>query len=117
MNIKKLNIAAVISTGLAATVLPIAVAAPAQATPADYFIACPSGHSGVATTVTSCAFAENVRYSYLGQYGQVITAYSPVTGMYYNMQCAPGFIAHLNYGPTVPSVRCVGGNNAVVIVF
>ena len=116
MNIKKLNIAAAISTGLAATGLTLA-AAPAQAAPVDYFIACPSGHSGVATTVTSCAFAENVRYSYLQQYGQVITAYSPVTGMYYNMQCAPGFIAHLKYGPTVPSVRCVGGNNAVVIVF
>ena len=46
-----------------------------------------------------------------------MAAYSPVTGVCYKMQCAPGFIAHLNYGPVVPSVRCVGGNNAVVIVF
>lgn len=107
---------------LVITVIPAAVvllgftlAAPAQATD---FIGCPSGHSGVATTVTSCAFAENVRNAYLGSGGSsYITAYAPVTGQYYDMECEPGFIAHLNYGATVPSVRCVGGNNAVVIIY
>ena len=93
----------------------LAVAVPAHAE--DYFIGCPSGHSGIATTVTSCPFAENVRQAYLSQDGMVVTAYSPVTNQYYDMQCAPGFIAHLRNGPTVPSVRCVGGDNALVIIF
>ena len=48
--------------------------------------------------MTSCAFADNVRYSYLTQPGQVVTAYSPVTGQYYTMQCAEGFRAYLNNG-------------------
>ena len=101
--------------GLAATT--VAAIPPAQAYGEDFYV-CQSGHSGVATTVTSCAFAESVRYSYITQDGSMITAYSPVTGQYYDMQCASGFIAHLhNTGAAVPSVRCVGGNNAVVIVF
>jgi hypothetical protein len=83
----------------------------------EEFVVCPDGHSGIATTVTSCAFAHNVRMAHLNQYGPAVVAYSPVTGMAYDMQCAPGFIAHLATGYTVPSVRCVGGNNAVVIVF
>ena len=58
--------------------------------------------------MTSCAFADNVRYSYLTQPGQVVTAYSPVTGQYYTMQCAEGFRAYLNNGTTVRSARCVG---------
>lgn len=90
---------------------------PAQAHADDDFLVCPSGHSGIATSVTSCAFAESVRQAYLSQDGPVVTAYSPTTGKYYDMQCAPGFVAQLRYGPTVPSVRCVGGYNAVVIVF
>ena len=95
---------------LAAALAPAALAD-------DTFLVCPSGHAGIATGATSCAFAESVRQAYLSQDGPVVTAYSPVTGQYYDMQCAPGFIAHLNYGATVPSVRCVGGNNAVVIIF
>ena len=68
--------------------------------------------------MTSCAFADNVRYSYLTQPGQVVTAYSPVTGQSYNMQCAGGFTAELHGGATVVnSVRCVGGNNAVVVIW
>ena len=113
MNAKNLTATAALTIGLAATALT--TTAPAHAD--ELFLACPSGHAGIATPVTSCAFAENVRYNYLSQGDQVITAYSPVTDMYYNMQCGPGFIAHLSYGATVPSVRCVGGNNAVVIVY
>ena len=113
----KISKAALVGGAAAAAIAAtVGVAAPANAI-VDNFLVCPSRHSGIATTVTSCPFAENVRYAYLTQYGQVVTAYSPVTGMAYNMQCAPGFIAELNDGRTVPSVRCVGGNNAVVIVF
>lgn len=83
MNTKLLTAAAV-AIGSAATALTMATAAPAHAD--ELFIGCPSGHSGVATTVTSCAFAENVRYNYIAQGGQIVTAYSPVTGRYYNMQ-------------------------------
>ena len=67
--------------------------------------------------MTSCAFADNVRYSYLTQPGQVVTAYSPVTTQYYTMQCAGGFTAYLTNGAVVNSARCVGGNNAVVVVW
>ena len=115
MNAKNLTAAAALTVGLAATALTSAAAAPAHAD--ELFLACPSGHAGIASAVTSCAFAENVRDSYLSQGDQVVTAYSPVTGMYYTMQCGSGFIAHPAYGATVPSVRCVGGNNAVVIVY
>lgn len=83
----------------------------------DVFAICPDGHSGIATTVTSCPFAMNVRRAYLTQYGPIVVAYSPVTGLTYNMQCQSGFIATLNNGLTRDSVRCVGGNNAVVILF
>ena len=115
---KKISKAALLG-GTAAAVIAatIGVAAPAQAYVDEPFIVCPSGRSGVATSVTSCAFADNVRYSYLTQPGQVVTAYSPVTTQYYTMQCGEGFVAELNNGATVRSARCVGGNNAVVIVW
>lgn len=84
---------------------------------ADVFIMCPSGHDGVATDVTSCEFADNVRRAWLSQYGPVVMAYSPVTGNVYDMQCAGGFTAHMNNGMVVDAVRCVGGNNAVVVLW
>ena len=49
--------------------------------------------------------------------GPVVVAYSPVTGMAYNMQRGSGFAAHRSTGVTVPSVSCVGGNDAVVVLF
>lgn len=107
----------IIIGGLAALALAGAVAvdaAPANAD--DLFIGCGNG-AGVATSVTSCAFAHNVRYAYQTQPGQVVVAYSPVTGEYYNMQCAAGFVAHFIDGTAANSVRCVGGNNAVVVLW
>src|SRR5258705_88718 len=61
----------------------------------EEFLVCPDGHSGIATTVTSCPFAENVRVAWFTQPGQVVEAYSPVTGTFYDMQCADGFMAYL----------------------
>jgi hypothetical protein len=93
---------------------PVTVTAPpTQGT----FLVCPDGHTGVATTVTSCQFAMNVRDSYLRQGGPTVIAYSPVTGDTYEMECHAGFTSHLSNGLTVDSVRCVGGNNAVVILW
>jgi hypothetical protein len=110
----------IIGSGIAAISAAIGIAAfPAGSAHAyvdEEFLACPDGHSGIATTVTSCPFAENVRVAWYTQSGQVVEAYSPVTNMFYDMQCADGFIAHLNTGRTVPSVRCVGGNDAVVVL-
>ena len=103
--------------GAAAALAAVSLAPSANAYVDEPFIVCPSGGSGVATSVTSCAFADNVRYSYLTQPGQVVTAYSPVTGQSYTMQCGEGFVAHLNNGATVRSARCVGGNNAVVVLW
>ena len=84
---------------------------------ADVFMMCPSGHDGVATDVTSREFADNVRRAWLTQYGPVVLAYSPVTGNVYDMQCAGGFTAHMNNGMVVDAVHCVGGNNAVVVLW
>lgn len=93
---------------------PLTVTAPpTQGT----FLICPDGHTGVATSVTSCQFAVNVRYGYLRQGGPTVIAYSPVTGETYEMQCHAGFTSHLSNGQTVDSVRCVGGNDAVVILW
>jgi hypothetical protein len=92
---------------------PPMAAPPSQGT----FIVCPDGHSGVATSVTSCEFAMNVRDSYLGQGGPTVIAYSPVTGESYQMECHAGFTSHLTNGLTVNSVRCAGGNDAVVILW
>jgi uncharacterized protein YceK len=56
---------------------------------------------------TTCPFALNVAAEYLAQGGgtRSIVVYSPVTGLYYTMNCVAG----------VPSV-CRGGNNAVVYI-
>ena len=112
---KKLTAGAIGAVAVAAAV-SLAPSASAY-TGNEAFLVCPSGRSGVATSVTSCAFADNVRHSYLTQHGQVVTAYSPVTGHSYTMQCAEGFVASLNNGSVVRSARCVGGNNAVVVIW
>jgi hypothetical protein len=115
MNTRRIKIiAAAVAASIAAL---IAANSTPDAGADESFAVCPSGHSGIATSVTSCPFAENVRIGYLTQGGPIVLAYSPVTGANYLMQCAPGFLAHLNTGYTVPSVRCVGGNNAVVVVW
>ncbi|AGT91865.1 MULTISPECIES: hypothetical protein [Rhodococcus] len=66
--------------------------------------------SAVGTSVTSCEFAEEVRYQYVSQGrrgGPVsISAVSPVTGTRYSMNCAGNKV-----------VTCTGGNNAVVYVY
>lgn len=73
---------------------------------AEDFIVCPSGMSGVASADTTCDFADNVRYSWYAQPGIIITAFSPVTGKTYTMQCAPA-------GTDLwrEAKRCVGVNS------
>jgi hypothetical protein len=111
----KIKTAAVILLGsFAGLSVSIMTAAMAHA---EVFIMCPSGQDGVATEVTSCEFADNVRRAWQSQYGPVVLAYSPVTGNVYNMQCAGGFTAHMNNGMVIDTVRCVGGNNAVVVLW
>ena len=67
--------------------------------------------------MTTCQFAMNVRDSYDSDGGPVVNAYSPVTGETYQMVCHSGYSATLANGTTVDSVRCTGGNNAVVILW
>lgn len=81
------------------------------------FVMCPGGHSGVATAVTSCAFADNVRRSYLSQGSGSVIAYSPVTDALYDMWCQPGYRAAFGNGAVVDSALCVGGSNAAVVVW
>lgn len=104
-------IAAVAAMGAA-----VALAAPAQA---DYrFYQC-SPTVGVASQVTSCAFAQNVANAYpysVTAYGVVLRGvYSPVTGQFYDMYCNPGTVTYFS-GFTVNSEICEGGNNARVAV-
>ncbi|MCX8559815.1 hypothetical protein OS122_02735 [Mycolicibacterium mucogenicum] len=81
------------------------------------FVMCPSGRAGVATAVTSCAFAENVRRGYYRQGSGEVIAYSPVTDAVYDMWCQPGYRAVFNNGVVVTSALCVGGSNAAVVVW
>ncbi|MGB3301577.1 MAG: serine/threonine-protein kinase [Gordonia sp. (in: high G+C Gram-positive bacteria)] len=93
------------TTTLTTTVPPVVAPTPPPGT-----MNC-SGEVGVASGVTSCEFAYNVRASYLaaGPKGEArtISASSPVTGMSYTMSC----------NPETGVVVCRGGNNAVVVIF
>jgi hypothetical protein len=86
-----------------AVALSIAVASPASA---DVFTVCPSGMSGVSTDDTSCAFADNVRWAWYSQPGNIVTAYSPVTHQSYTMQCTPAATTFWTVAK-----RCVGVNS------
>lgn len=90
------------------------------------FIGCPSTffnsefpYSGIATGVTSCAFAENVRSSYVRQPTRgvptMIEAYSPVTGQQYVLTCTPA-VATVN-GLVMNAVQCAGGDAAAVVLY
>ena len=100
---------------MAATAGAIALASPAQADEAVF--ACPDGFTGVAEGQTSCPFAHNVGVADHLYGPGVVTAYSPVTGQDYTMQCGGGFAIRLTSGRTLVADRCVGGNNAVVWVW
>ena len=70
--------------GAAAVAAAVSLAPSASA---ETFEICPSGMSGVSTDDTSCAFADNVRWAWYSQPGNIVTAYSPVTHQAYEMQC------------------------------
>lgn len=94
---------------LAGAAISVAVAASLFAAPAaaDEFTICPSGMSGVVTEDTSCAFADNVRYSWYAQPGTIITTFSPVTRKTYTMQCTATMT---DVWPAAK--RCVGVNDS-----
>ena len=73
---------------------------------AENFTVCPSGMSGVSTDDTSCAFADNVRWAWYSQPGNIVTAYSPVTDQSYTMQCTS---TATTFWPEAK--RCVGVNS------
>ena len=82
----------------------VSLAAPANA---EEFELCPSGMSGVVTDDTSCAFADNVRYSWYAQPGTIVTSFSPKTGKTYTMQCTG-----TNTDIWGHAKRCVGVNDS-----
>jgi hypothetical protein len=107
----------VILGGLAAGAVALGLATAGSANAiTETFLPC-GGGAGVATTVTSCCFAQNVRAAYFTQPGPAATACSPAMDRYYNMQCQAGFVATFSNGMSVNSARCVGGDNAVVVVW
>lgn len=102
---------------LTAAVLGSLIGASQADAHADYtFAMCPSGRSGVASTVTSCEFADNVRQEYFHQSGPRIYAYSPVTDRTYEMWCSPN-VSHFYNGLTLNTILCEGGTDARVVVF
>lgn len=60
-------------------VLAVLIPMPTLARADGLFIECPSGRDGIASAVTTCPFADNVRRAYFTQDGNVVVAYSPVT--------------------------------------
>jgi hypothetical protein len=74
---------------------------------AEEFELCPSGLTGVVTDDTSCAFADNVRFAWYAQPGTIVTAFSPVTGQTYTMQCTG-----TNTDIWAHAKRCVGVNDS-----
>lgn len=81
---------------------------------ADVFDVCPSGSSGIVTSVTSCPFADNVRASWMNAPSSFITAYSPVTGRAYSMACGNQVVMFTS-GQSRVAVQCQGGNDAMVV--
>jgi hypothetical protein len=83
------------------TVTPKVIYAQAPAAPA--LTDCGGGlYAGVDT---SCPFALDVEESWSGSSGNPVAAYSPVTGLWYDMNC-------VNTGTF--EITCSGGDNAVV---
>ena len=109
---KKLIAAAGISAALTTATLAVAPTASAG----DAFLMCPSGMSGIATMVTSCPFADNVSRAFFRSPNNVV-AYSPVTGQFYAMACAPGYVASFVGGYSRVVAKCFGGNDAEVVVW
>lgn len=95
---------AIAAAGIGAAAITGALAV-APGANAEVFDICPSRISGVTTADTSCPFADNVSYAWYTQPGSVVTAYSPVTGKYYTMQCTG---ARTDYW--YEAKRCVGVN-------
>lgn len=104
---RKLLIAGLMALGLI-------IAAPSAPASAEVFSICPSGLTGVSTPDTSCPFADNVRHAWYAQPGTTVIAYSPVTDLFYTMQCQR-WITDTWYN----SKRCFGVNSygAVLIVY
>ncbi|OMC32110.1 hypothetical protein A5739_11340 [Mycobacterium colombiense] len=96
--------------------LVVSIPTPPLARADGLFIECPSGRDGIASSVTSCPFADNVRRAYFTQDGNIVVAYSPVTDQDYQMTCFPS-TAHFTNGLKVDAVECVGGNDADVVVW
>ena len=93
-------------TAIVATVAAAAIAlAPNASAAIETFDVCPSGHSGVATADTSCAFADNVSRAWYSQPSSTVLAYSPVTGDAYWMTCAATATDYW-----YEAKRCVGVN-------
>lgn len=100
--------------------LGVVVAAGLSTAPAyaDDFVMCPDGHEGVVGDHTTCAFAENVRKGFFLLHQPAhFTAYSPVTGQPYAMECGDLSAVHFVGGAVVNGVRCVGGERAEVVIW
>lgn len=95
-----------------------AQAAPPPDTGRDVFTICPDGYEGVVGGRTTCAFAANVRQTfYATGMSNRFTAFSPVTGVGYEMTCVGGYPAYFSDGSTKISTRCHGGDNAQVVIW
>jgi hypothetical protein len=82
------------------------------------FTMCGDAREGVVGSHTTCAFAENVRKGFfLQNMPRQFTAFSPSTGQAYDMECGGLTPAHFVDGRTLNTVRCYGGDGAVVVIW
>ncbi|ODR07300.1 hypothetical protein BHQ21_09610 [Mycobacterium sherrisii] len=101
-----------------ATVTAEAAPPPPPDTGRDVFTICPDGNEGVVGGRTTCAFAANVRRTfYATGMSNNFTAFSPVTGVGYEMTCVGRYPAYFSDGSTKISTRCYGGDNAQVVIW
>lgn len=88
---------------------------------ADFiFNICPGAQAGVVEgTPTSCGFANNVAAIYWASGGATVLrdVYSPATGQFYTMTCFGSYLATFFGGGRRMTTRCVGGDDAEVVVW
>jgi hypothetical protein len=117
----RIEVGAMKLTKIATAIAAIAAGAlvfPPPAHADGEFMECPSGRDGVVVgTPTTCAFADDVRLAWIGQPGNPVVAYSPVTDQAYNMFCVGHKIVNFTDGHSADAVQCAGGNNAEVVVW
>ena len=99
---------------LGAAAVAAAVSLAPSASAGSLFSICPSGVSGVMGGHTSCAFADVIHSGYY-RHGNYFSAFSPVTGKWYDVDCSEQCTTTFTNGHVHYSAHCYSGNEAKVV--